>query len=234
MTRLRQAVLAGVMLLTVTAGCQLTPHARRPPAAPTDPASAARITALLDQVAGVDRRHPQPGYQRSCRRGDACTFGPAWTDNTSAPWGHDGCDTRDQILAAALVDVRYRPGSDCVVIAGTLTDPYTGHTVAFAKAVGSAVAVDHLIPLALAYDLGAWHWDPARRAAFANDPRELTATAGPVNAAKGDQGLAGWLPPALGYRCAYVTRFLTVARLYGLPITAGDRRAAQTVASHAC
>ena len=44
--------------------------------------------------------------------------------------GHNGCDTRNDILRRDLADIRIKEGTNgCVVLGGTLTDPYSGSTV---------------------------------------------------------------------------------------------------------
>ena len=64
--------------------------------------------------------------------------------------------TRNDVLAAQLTAVQYRGRSRCVVIAGTLlADPYTGRWIEFRKATATRVQIDHLYPLARAWDMGA-------------------------------------------------------------------------------
>jgi hypothetical protein len=58
---------------------------------------------------------------------DPDRFGPRWADVD-----HDGCDTRNAILARDLTGETFVPGSHrCEVATGILHDPYTGHTIAF-------------------------------------------------------------------------------------------------------
>ena len=52
-------------------------------------------------------------------------------------------------------------------MAGTVTDPYTGNPLELT----GEVEIDHVFPLSAAWDLGAHGWEPGRREAFANDPR---------------------------------------------------------------
>jgi hypothetical protein len=59
--------------------------------------------------------------------------------------------------------VVFAEGSGCVVVSGTLHDPYTGTFIPFSKADASAVQIDHLYPLAQAYDMGAAGWSQDRR-----------------------------------------------------------------------
>jgi hypothetical protein len=119
---------------------------------------AGQARAALSHLAVVPRRPYIPGYQRSCSPGDKCSFGPAWTDDNNTPNGHDGCDTRNQVLADQFTQLRFRAGSKCVVEAGRLRDPYTGADVEFTKASAQLAPVDHMVPLALAWDLGAAQW----------------------------------------------------------------------------
>ena len=184
-----------------------------PAVAPSD----GTITSLLDQVQTVDTRPDPDGYQRDA-------FGPAWTDDHNGPGGHNGCDTRNDVLTIQMTDVMIKHGTrGCVVIAGRLADPYTGGRIMFTKARAARVQVDHLYPLALAWDMGANDWIPQRRIDFANDQLlNLLAVDGATNQAKGDDGPGRWLPVNAEFRCAYVARFLRVAATYDLPITRDD------------
>lgn len=186
--------------------------------------SSAAIDALLEQVLVVADRPDIPGYDRDCGPGDGCVFGTEWNDDTGAPDGHNGCDTRNDVLAEQLLDVTFAPGSnDCDVVSGHFTDPYTGAKMDYATE-GSQIHVDHLFPLAAAWDLGATEWTIEERTRFANDTEvELLAVDGSANMSKGDSTPASWLPPVKAYRCEYVTRYLTVALAYDLAITQADR-----------
>ena len=75
---------------------------------------------------------------------------------------------------------------------GTLHDPYTNTTIAFQRGakVGESVQIDHIVPLAYAWDMGAFGWPDPERLRFANDPANLLAVQGQANQDKGD------LPPA--------------------------------------
>jgi CRISPR/Cas system Type II protein with McrA/HNH and RuvC-like nuclease domain len=126
--------------------------------------------------------------------------------------------------------VQYRGRSSCVVIAGTLpTDPYTGRRIEFRKTEATKVQIDHVYPLARAWDMGAVHW-PLQRRVDANDQAvNLVAVDGSANASKNDEGPGEWIPINRSYRCTYVLRKLQVARKYTLPITTADRDAAQVI-----
>ena len=194
-------------------------------------ADAARITDLLAQVPVVATRPQVPGYDRDCGPSDACSFGESWSDDTDAPDGHNGCDTRNDVLREQLTDVAYsRSSPGCDVVAGRLVDPYEGKVMEYATQ-GAQIHVDHLIPLAAAWDLGAAGWSQAERDRFANDTGvELVAVYSGANLSKGDSTPASWLPPLKAYRCTYVTRYLEAALAYDLPITAADANVIGAVA----
>ncbi len=165
-----------------------------------------RARTMLDglEVAG---RAPKTGYDRVRQ------YGQAWADVTRT-----GCGTRDNVLARDLRDPEKR--NACVVVAGSLDDPYTGSTIAFRKADAAAVQIDHVVPLSLSWQLGAQQWPVGKRVAFANDPLNLLAVDGPTNSSKSDSGPDAWLPPHKRYRCTYVIRFTRVAAAYALRVTA--------------
>ena len=77
----------------------------------------------------------------------------------------------------------------------------------------SDLDIDHLVPLAEAWDSGARNWTAAQRQAYANDlgdARALVAVTDNVNQAKGDQDPAEWMPPAAGATCRYVGEWAAV------------------------
>jgi hypothetical protein len=200
--------------------------APQPSPSPSPPGMGATLTQLLTQVLVIPARPNPPGYDRDCGPGSGCVFGPEWNDATSAPDSRNGCDTRNDVLRRDLVDTTIDPDTNgCVVLRGVLKDPYTGRDIQFERGWGSslAVQVDHLIPLAAAWDLGAWQWSPAERATFANDTvHELLAVDGPTNMSKGDSTPASWLPPNTAFRCEYGVRYLEASMQWKLPITAAD------------
>jgi hypothetical protein len=151
-------------------------------------------------------------------------FGDSWTDDSTAPGGHNGCDTRNDILDRDLVDKTYVATKRCpnAVATGTLYDPYTNEVIHFTRGnqVGASVQIDHLVPLALAWDLGARDWTDELRIRFANDPANLIAVQGQANQDKGDEQPADWMPPNHAFWCQYAVQFAAVLRGYGLPVDA--------------
>ena len=183
----------------------------------------------LDSLA-VKGRAPKTGYSRS-------QFGDAWSDDVSVPGGHNGCDTRNDVLREQLADVVIKPNSNgCVVLSGVLSDPYSGTTVEFQRGPDTSdqVQIDHLVALSDAWQTGAQQWDETARRNFANDPLNLQATAGWINHEKADSDAASWLPPNTSYRCVFVSRIVDVKAAYGLWVTQAEHDAIARVLASDC
>lgn len=172
---------------------------------------------VLAGIAEVPVRIRGHDYRRAA-------FGDAWTDDNNAPGGHNGCDTRNDILGRDLVDKTFVSIKRCpaAVATGTLHDPYTNATVAFMRGaqVGAAVQIDHIVPLAYAWDMGARNWTDELRVRFGNDPANLLAVEGQANQDKGDKEPSAWLPPNAAFHCQYAMQFIAVMRGYALPVDA--------------
>ncbi len=178
----------------------------------------------------IKGRAPKTGYDRAL-------FGQAWSDDVTVAGGHNGCDTRNDILRRDLSDAELKPGTNgCVVLRGVLTDPYTGSVIDFQRGRGTSaqVQIDHVVALSDAWQKGAQQWDGATRRNFANDPVNLQATSGPINEQKGDGDAATWLPPNKVYRCTYVSRIVSVKAEYGLWVTQAEHDAIARVLAEDC
>jgi hypothetical protein len=176
------------------------------------PGSAVTTLATLT----IKGRAPRTGYDRDL-------FGQAWADVD-----RNGCDTRNDVLRRDLTRFTLKAGTHgCLVLKGTLDDPYTGARISFVRGPGTsnAVQIDHVVALSDAWQKGAQQWSPTRRTAFANDPLNLLAVDGPTNLRKGDGDAATWLPPRKAFRCAYVARQVAVKHRYGLSVTTAERDA---------
>jgi hypothetical protein len=176
--------------------------------------------AALAAVA-VKGRAPKTGYART-------QFGPAWADAD-----RNGCDTRNDILARDLRNPELKAATrDCVVLSGTLQDPYTGKAIAFQRGERSAdVQIDHVVALSDAWQKGAQQWTAQKRLEFANDPANLRAMDGPANQEKGDGDLATWLPPNKSFRCEYAVTVVEVKAGYGLWMTEAEHHKAADILS---
>jgi hypothetical protein len=232
--RVSAALLAGLLTMGL-AGCKVQydatsdatdtsakPVASAKPGKATTPAKAVKAPtgsalAVLKTIP-VKGRAPTTGYSRD-------EFGPAWTDTD-----HNGCDQRNDVLRRDLTAETFKPKTHgCIVITGTLADPYTGKTIAFRKQTASEVQIDHLVALQNAWVTGAAKWTPAKRMALATDPLNLLAVDGPTNASKGAGDAATWLPPRKVFRCAYVARQVAVKAKYGAWMTAAEHKATEKV-----
>lgn len=195
-----------------------------PPAEPEGPpAQAGSVDMLRGQLATIEQkgRAPKTGYSRDA-------FGQRWSDDVTVEFGHNGCDTRNDILRRDLANVVVKPNTfDCVVLSGSLHDPYTGAIIEFQRGQESsqAVQIDHVVAMSDAWQKGAQYWDPATRQNFANDPLNLLAADGPANMQKGDSDAATWLPSNSGFRCQYVARQIAVKHRYGLWATPAEHEA---------
>lgn len=221
MTRRRVWWLAAAVALAVVVAIQVTtstPHSVRF-AAQAQPPSMAPGVDLLAGVSEVPVRMRGNDYRRAA-------FGESWDDDNSAPGGHNGCDTRNDILNRDLVDKTFVAIKRCpsAVATGMLHDPYTNAVVSFVRGnqTGASVQIDHIVPLALAWDLGARDWPDDLRLRFANDPANLLAVAGKPNQDKGDQEPARWMPPNRAFWCQYAVQFAEVLRGYTLPVDAAS------------
>jgi hypothetical protein len=157
-------------------------------------------------------------------------FGEAWSDDVNVEFGHNGCNTRDDVLRRDLTNLVVRPGT-CFAESGTLHDPYGNETIAFVRNpdTSNAVQIDHVVSLSDAWYKGARNWDDQRRRDFANDPRNLLAVGGAFNFDKAYRDAASWLPPNAAFRCEFVARQVTVKTAYGLWVSAKEKQAMQDV-----
>jgi Protein of unknown function (DUF1524) len=198
------------------------PSGRPTPAKP--PASAAYDVARreLDAL-------PVKGWDRF-QDFNRARFGEPWSDDVDVEFGHNGCNTRDDILRRDLVDLQVRPAT-CFAQPGILHDPYTGATIVFVRGPDSspAVQIDHVVSLSDAWYKGARGWDDQRCRDFANDPRNLLVVAGQANFDKAFRDAASWLPPNVAFRCAFVARQVEVKTDYQLWVSAREKDAMRRV-----
>ncbi|MFC7450891.1 HNH endonuclease family protein [Rhodococcus daqingensis] len=224
-TRPRLFLIATAVAALALTGCA-APAAEAMPTGSADngipgagPAAGVATTLAVLETIPVKGRAPKTGYERDL-------FGPAWTDDVAVAGGRNGCDTRNDILARDLVETVFKAGTgNCVVLTGTLHDPYTGKSIAFTRGSGtsSAVQIDHVVALSDAWQKGAQQLDVPTRRDFANDPRNLLAVDGPTNQQKSDGDAATWLPSAKSYRCTYVSKQVEVKAAYRLWVTQAEK-----------
>ncbi|MFJ7998484.1 HNH endonuclease family protein [Streptomyces sp. NPDC096310] len=185
----------------------------------------APLTSDADKKAGLEVIEEVTTKSRGSSSGyDRKKFGYAWMDTADGvPLAGNGCDTRNDLLARDGKDLKYRSGSDCIVVSMNLNDPYTGKEIEWRKEAAAKVQIDHVIPLSYGWKMGASRWDAAKRKQLANDPLNLVPVDGATNGSKSDSGPADWLPPSERIHCSYAIRFAQVALKYELPVTTADK-----------
>lgn len=198
-----------------------------PTTAPTNTSTVAPTTTLdpsvrtaIDSVRVTPPEYkPRKPYSKDVRTSNQDGFGTAWKDTD-----RNGCDTRNDILKARLVDVVMK-NSDCVVGSGVLPyDPYTGQTnVTWTKDRAASLQIDHIHPLGYVWNNGADQWSQEKREQYANDPAILVLANGPENGAKSDRGPSEWMVPKNpAHKCQYVGQLVTVATTYDISLRQAD------------
>ncbi|MEV0982524.1 HNH endonuclease family protein [Streptomyces sp. NPDC049915] len=135
----------------------------------------------------------------------------------------DGCNTRAEVLQAEAV-IAPEQGPRCTLTSGRWYSPYDDRYIDGPRCLD----IDHLVPLAEAWDSGASRWSAAEREAYANDlgdERALIAVSAASNRSKADQDPTTWLPPAEGYRCKYVADWVADKMRWGLSIDPSEESA---------
>lgn len=198
--RRRLSILAAASGLIALVGLFNGPTASA--ALPT-PVSAATARTYLSSltVATEDRT----GYDRD--------LFPHWITQSGA------CNTREVVLKRDGTNVVQN--SSCAATSGSWYSVYEGATWTAA----SDVDIDHLVPLAEAWDSGADSWTTARRQSFANDLTrpQLIAVTDNVNQSKSDQDPAEWMPPISSYACTYVRAWVQVKYYYDLSVDSAEK-----------
>ena len=193
-------------LATLTTSAVSSASAVPSPAGSTAPSPGAKVT--LAQLLGMLRIAPEDrtGYQRS--------LFVHWIDADG-----DGCDTRHEVLIEEAI-VKPRIGARCALTGGRWISAYDG--LAFTDP--AKLQIDHVVPLAEAWDSGASRWTADRRMRFANDLDAwfaLIAVSASTNESKSDDDPADWLPPARADECPYLGSWLATKVRWDLAV---DRR----------
>ena len=142
----------------------------------------------------------------------------------------DRCDARREVLIAEAVVVP-RVGSSCSLSGGQWYSVYDGATE---TGTGSGFDVDHLVPLAEAWDSGAYGWDSGTRRRYANDlgyEHSLVAVSASSNRQKGASDPAEWLPPDASVRCWYAEAWIAVKTRWELSVDSTELGALRALIS---
>ncbi|MET9903171.1 HNH endonuclease family protein [Streptomyces sp. NPDC006446] len=206
--RRRLSILAAITGLIAMASVFTGPTASA--ALPTPVSAATARTYLASLTVATENR---TGYNRD--------LFPHWITISGA------CNTRETVLkrdgSGVVTD------SACASTSGSWYSVYDGATWTAA----SDLDIDHLVPLAEAWDSGASAWTTAQRQAFANDLTrpQLIAVTDNVNQAKGDQDPATWMPSRTAYACTYVRAWVQVKYYYNLKVDSAEKSKLTSVLS---
>jgi hypothetical protein len=210
-----------VVSLTACGPVEPPRGAVKPPTSRTGPSSPPSSSpAGSGATSGTQQPTAPPRYDRD-------RFGTPWKDVD-----RNGCDQRNDVLARDLTGTTVKPGTrNCVVLTGTLRDPYTGATIPFTRGLltSGAVQIDHRVALSWVWVHGADSWTDARREEFANDLSNLVATSGVINQRKSDLGPSQWLPPDHAAWCGYAHSWRVTLAAYSLQIGSSDDSALSRV-----
>ena len=191
------------------------------------------LTALIASVAVLNGPTASAALPTPVSAATARTYLASLTVATENRTGYDRdrfptwitisgtCNTREDILKRDGSNVV--TNSACTATSGSWYSPYDGATWTAA----SDLDIDHLVPLAEAWDSGASAWTTAQRQAFANDVTrpQLLAVTDNVNQSKGDQDPATWMPSLTSYRCTYVRAWVQVKYYYDLSVDSAEKTA---------
>ncbi|MEU8351791.1 HNH endonuclease family protein [Streptomyces sp. NPDC048845] len=182
---------------------------------------AAEVTTLADALGlvAVDDED-RTGYRRSAFR--------HWNSGDLT----DGCNTRNEVL---LAEATLAPavGAGCKLTGGTWLSYYDTQEVARP----GALDIDHMVPLAEAWDSGASAWTAARREAYANDQgaaASLVAVTARTNRQKADQDPAQWLPPTPEAHCRYTGEWVATKLRWQLTADTTEMDALKVFAEGPC
>ncbi|MFH8450226.1 HNH endonuclease family protein [Streptomyces fungicidicus] len=200
--RRRLSIAAALTGVIASVGLFNAPTASAALPTPVSAATARSYLATLDV-----RTESRTGYDRD--------LFPHWITQSGT------CNTRETVLkrdgSGVVTD------SSCAATSGSWYSPYDGATWSAA----SDVDIDHVVPLAEAWDSGASAWTTSRRQSFANDLTrpQLIAVTDNVNQSKGDQDPATWMPSRTAYRCTYVRAWVQVKYYYDLSVDSAEKSA---------
>ena len=182
-----------------------------PVAAFADSYSAPFTQAISDLPVATEVR---TGYSRS--------LFPHWIDEDG-----DGCNTRYEVLIAEADDP-VTVGSGCSLSGGRWFSYYD--RVSWTDT--GRIDIDHMVPLAEAWDSGAGTWTTSVRQAFANDLgdyRSLVGVTDTDNQSKSDKDPSQWMPTY--DKCRYLREWVAVKHRWLLTVDSAEKSALTSLSS---
>ena len=98
--------------------------------------------------------------------------------------------------------------------------------------VSGRIDIDHMVPLAEAWDSGARTWTTAPRRLYAHDlgdARSLVGVTDSVNQSKGDQDVAQWQPQFS--KCRYLREWVAVKHRWRMSVNSAEKSAMTNLAA---
>ncbi|MFH9008921.1 DUF1524 domain-containing protein [Streptomyces afghaniensis] len=194
-------VLAAVLLAVLPTA--IAPAAQAAPAAETLPLTeaVAQLPVAVEDRTGYDREQ---------------SFG-GWIDAD-----RDGCNTRMEVLLDEAITPPAVTGR-CTLSGGRWYSWYDDTFIDGPRGLD----IDHLVPLAEAWDSGASAWTRQRRVTYANyldDARHLEAVSARSNRQKSDQDPTTWLvPDNPTERCHYLANWTAVKLQWSLTVDPAEQ-----------
>ncbi|MCX4902450.1 HNH endonuclease family protein (plasmid) [Streptomyces sp. NBC_01369] len=235
MTARRLAPIAAIFLAASLAACNPSGAKSESDSKPSAPAAASASGAPAD---GASAAPGAPAGGSNLSLAEAIAKIPAGTEDRTGYerdsfhlWvdaDKDGCDTRKEVLIAEAVKAPGQ-GARCALSGGEWLSYYDEVTVTAA----TKLDIDHIVPLAEAWDSGASKWDADRREQYANDltaDRSLVAVTAKTNRSKADRDPAEWLPPAASAQCTYGADWVGTKLRWKLTADSKERTALEKLA----
>lgn len=139
----------------------------------------------------------------------------------------DGCNTRYEVLIEEADDAP-TVGSGCSLSGGRWYSYYDGES----WTATSDIDIDHMVPLAEAWDSGARTWTSTERRNYANDLGfygSLVGVTDNVNQSKSDADPAEWMPD--NQKCRYLREYVSVKIRWGLSVDSTEKSALTNLTS---
>jgi hypothetical protein len=184
-----------------------------------DKASTRRVALTGNQVLGK-----LTSAEEDSERAYSRSYFKHWVDADG-----DCLDTRQEVLKR---DSSIATQGSCSITSGSWVSWVDGKKFTNPRLMD----IDHLVPLAEAWDSGASSWTSTQRRAYANDlgyKWSLQAITLSVNRSKSDSDIAEWLPQQ-SVQCVYVQRWMAVKYRWRLTVDSAERSAIKEVLTGSC
>lgn len=191
-----------------------------------------KALAQIDKIDDLDSEGLMSGYNRDkFPHWENVNYLKKNIDGSKEDWSGisvpKSCDVRSAILIDQSITKAEFKESTCSVSSGSWVDTYGNWSSEKGGVTGlgqvitdrSKIDIDHVIPLAGSWRLGADEWTEEKRTRFANDPLNLIASEASANRSKGDQLFDTWAPYSPNAACDYANKYVEISVKYDLGAT---------------